>query len=359
MKKAISLALALSLSSVLSTTAFAAAIEENGGKQDIGVKAKYIENIVTEKTIYADVVWGEMEFTYSVSGSKIWNVDEHDYDLESEGKWSASGNEISVTNHSNTPIAADVTYKPLAGYSEVTGKLTKESFELPSAEGKTYDDASLTETTELTLSGELSCDVTKMTKVGTATVTISESDGSSIVKEAATYAELKDAIAQGGSVKLTGDITLSSRINCKKDVVIDLDGHTITGQIMNNNSEVTVKNGKILNVDGTIMSQKGTTNLINCYMSTKATPVYVMGGTVNITDCTLINEAGNYSLINNNGAVYISGTNSFTGEIYKSANKVINTNILAGTYNFDPTDFVDAENSTITQDGESWVVAAK
>ena len=179
------------------------------------------------------------------------------------------------------------------------------------------------------------------------------------MKEAATYAELKDAIAQGGSVKLTGDITLSSRINCKKDVVIDLDGHTITGQIMNNNSEVTVKNGKILNVDGTIMSQKGTTNLINCYMSTKATPVYVMGGTVNITDCTLINEAGNYSLINNNGAVYISGTNSFTGEIYKSANKVINTNILAGTYNFDPTDFVDAENFTITQDGESWVVAAK
>ncbi len=355
MKKAISLALALSLASVLSTTAFAAAIEEDGGKQDIGVKAKYVENIVTEKTIYADVVWGEMEFTYSVSGSKIWNVEKHDYDLESEGKWSASGNEISVTNHSNTPIAADVTYKSLAGYSEVTGKLSKESFELPSAEGKAFDDASLTETTALTLSGELSRDVTKMTKVGTATVTISESDGASIVKEAADGKELRSAIAQGGSVKLTNDVTLDGKINCTKDVVIDLDGHTVKGQIMNNNSEVTVKNGKILNVDGTIMSQKGTTNLINCYMSTPVTAVYVMGGTVNITDCTLINENGKNAIINNNGTVNISGKNDLTGGIYKSAN----INILAGTYNFDPTDYVDAENFTITQDGESWVVAAK
>ena len=52
MKKAISLALALSLASVLSTTAFAAAIEENGGKQDIGVKAKYIVEGANGPTSY-------------------------------------------------------------------------------------------------------------------------------------------------------------------------------------------------------------------------------------------------------------------------------------------------------------------
>ena len=50
-----------------------------------------------------------------------------------------------------------------------------------------------------------------------------------------------------GKIKLDDDITLKSRINCKKNTVIELDlnGHTITGQIMNNGADCTIKNGTL------------------------------------------------------------------------------------------------------------------
>ena len=51
MKKTISITMAFALAAVLSTTAFTAAANQN-----IGVKAKYVEDIKTSKTIYADVV---------------------------------------------------------------------------------------------------------------------------------------------------------------------------------------------------------------------------------------------------------------------------------------------------------------
>ena len=43
----------------------------------------------------------------------------------------------------------------------------------------------------------------------------------------------------------------------------------------------------------------------------------------------------------------------------KNPNSKYLPHVLAGTYNFDPTDFVDSEKFTITQSGENWIVAEK
>ena len=70
MKKTISIIMALALAAILSTAAFAAEADDGNIKKNIRVKAKYVEDIKASKTIQADVVWGEMEFTYSVNGTR-------------------------------------------------------------------------------------------------------------------------------------------------------------------------------------------------------------------------------------------------------------------------------------------------
>lgn len=175
MKKTVSLALAFALAGTLSTAAFAeAVIDTNGGSQKVDVNAKYVDGRISATVINADVEWGKMEFTYTVSGTKTWNAQKHDYDIKDSGAWTADGNEISVTNHSNAGIFADLTYKAGSGYDNVSGTFSKKRIALPTAEGKAVGAAELTGTTVLTLDGELSENVTAMTNVGTAEVLISE-----------------------------------------------------------------------------------------------------------------------------------------------------------------------------------------
>lgn len=257
MKKTISITMAFALVATLSTAAFAAEADDGNIKKNITVKAKYVEDIKTSKTISADVVWGEMEFTYSVNGTKTWNAKTHEYDIDTKGEWSAKGNDISVTNHSNAAIDVDLTYQPLDEYSVVKGTFTNDEFTIPTAEGKAVDDESLTVSTALTLSGELSSDVTALTKVGNVAVNIAEAleNADTDVKTVSSYNDLVSAVAAGGKIKLDDDITLKSRINCKKNTVIELDlnGHTITGQIMNNGADCTIKNGTLNGDEGPIM----------------------------------------------------------------------------------------------------------
>ncbi|WP_418825953.1 hypothetical protein [Ruminococcus sp.] len=334
MKKTISIIMALALAATLSTVVFAAEADDGNLKKNISVKAKYVEDIKASKTIQADVIWGKMEFTYSVNGTKTWNAKTHEYDIDTKGEWSAKGNDISVTNHSNAAIDVDFTYQPLDEYSVVKGTFTNDEFTIPTAEGKAVNDESLTVSTALTLSGELSSDVTALTKVGNVAVNIAEAseNADTDVKTVSSYNDLVSTVAAGGKIKLDDDITLKSRINCKKNTVIELDlnGHTITGQIMNNGADCTIKNGTLNGDEGPIMVQGGTTNLIGCKISTKYTPVYVSRGTTNISST-----------------------------IYKNPNSKYLPHVLAGTYNFDPTDFVDSEKFTITQSGENWIVAEK
>ena len=177
MKKTISMALAFALAGTLSTAAFAdAVIDQNGGTKDIDVNAKYVDGRTSATVINADVKWGKMEFTYTVTGTKNWNADKQDYDVDDTGVWVADGNEISVTNHSNTDINADFEYLQLEGYKSVSGEFSDKRLSLPSAEGKAVGAAELTKKSTLSLYGELPEDATAMTNVGTVVVTIAEAN---------------------------------------------------------------------------------------------------------------------------------------------------------------------------------------
>ena len=173
MKKITTILLALALVFAMSTTAFAATIENSSGSQDIDVSAKYVDGVSAPKRYSVDVTWGAMEFTYTVSGTKTWNPETHTYTASTQPTWMASGNTITVTNHSNTDITASFAFSALTAYDTVTGSFSSTSLALPTAEGKAVNDAVLTGETSLTLGGTLASDITVFTNVGTVIVTIS------------------------------------------------------------------------------------------------------------------------------------------------------------------------------------------
>ena len=173
MKKMLSLALALALTLPLGTTAFAATIDESRS-QDIDVQARYEDSVDSPTVFNVDISWGNMEFTYTVSGSKTWDPEKHDYSISTTDTWEPASNEITVTNHSNTAIKTDFIYTPANGHNTVTGSFAPQSVTLPTAEGKSLTDTTLTGKAALTLGGTLADTTTNLTKVGTATVSISK-----------------------------------------------------------------------------------------------------------------------------------------------------------------------------------------
>ena len=175
MKKAISVFLALALTMLLCVPAFAADgnVGTGGGKQDIVVSAWYVDSSVAGTVYSVDVAWGAMEFTYTRSGSKDWDPVHHDYKDNTTASWTATGNEITVTNHSNTQVTASFAYEAAEGYTSVTGSFDHASLTLPSAEGRAVDAPDLLAKTTLTLSGTLDSNLTSITKIGKVTVTIS------------------------------------------------------------------------------------------------------------------------------------------------------------------------------------------
>ena len=173
MKNTVFILLTLVLVLTMSTTAFAATIESNSGSRDIKVNAKYVDGVSVLTRYSVDVTWGAMEFTYTVSGTKVWDPKTHTYTTSTQPAWTANGNTITVTNHSNTDITASFEFSALAAYNTVTGSFSNTSLTLPTAEGKAVNDAVLTGKTSLILGGKLASDITVFTNVGTVIVTIS------------------------------------------------------------------------------------------------------------------------------------------------------------------------------------------
>lgn len=175
MKKIISLILALALVMSLSVTAFAAEGSDTGNKNGdtatITVSGKYSGGTAVAEVVSVDVAWGAMEFTYKEAG-QYWDAASHTTKTNNDATWTASGNTITVKNHSNVGITASFNFTKAEG-TNVEGSFSQNSVSLKrAAEGSELDSQKAEVTFNIT-SGSIAADTTSL---GTITVTIAKTN---------------------------------------------------------------------------------------------------------------------------------------------------------------------------------------
>lgn len=151
-------------------TAFADTLGENGNR-DINVEAKYVDGIRTPDVYSIDVTWGAMQFTYTNSGVREWDPSNHQYADTLTPGWTANGNSVTVTNHSNVAVDVTFSYKKATGFDGISGEFSVTSKNLKAGEVGNVAGADSV-TTELALSGALASTVTDFTKIGSVTVSL-------------------------------------------------------------------------------------------------------------------------------------------------------------------------------------------
>lgn len=175
MKKLVALLLTVMMTATLSVSAFAETVDKS---KDIDVKAEYKDNSTTPDKISVDVSWGAMEFTYTKSGEMKWDDKNHDYTDNTKTEWTENGNTVTVVNHSNVGVTVTFAFVAGEGYdgeNGIKGTFSNQTLTLKSAAGVGTDEeslATLTGTTDLTLSGALKSGTVKGTTVGSITVDI-------------------------------------------------------------------------------------------------------------------------------------------------------------------------------------------
>jgi len=168
--------------------------------------------------------------------------------------------------------------------------------------------------------------------------------------------ELKAAVEQGGKILLTESIDVSSEevgLYISTDITVYLNGKTLTGDP----SIFNVLRGATLTIlgDGTLRVP-----VENCAIA-------ILNGTVNIAGGVF----EGFILTDENGKLNIRGGQVLDvrvqggictvsgGEISYLYNSGICT-VTGGTFGFDPTEYVDTENYTVTNNGDgTWTVTAK
>lgn len=176
MKKIVSCLLCLVLAMSMSVTAFAAedsVTKEETGSQNIDVTAKYTQS-APAPTYGVDIQWESMTFTYTETGTKIWNPSTHTYSTTTgTGAWDKTEAKITVTNHSDASVTATVTYAPVDG-TGVTGTIESGTKTLAAGVVNKPEEADALVAT-LKISGKPTSTVTaEGVKVGTVTVTITK-----------------------------------------------------------------------------------------------------------------------------------------------------------------------------------------
>ena len=154
MKKFFALALALALTLAMAVTCFAANTIGAGEEAKTTVSAKYVSPTLSGEVYGVDVAFGAMQFTYTAESQGTWNPETHAYEEKVDAKWTANGNTVVVTNHSNVAITVNVAYANAQGVTGVVGTVTNGSFDLASAVGTAVNEAP-TATATLNLSGAI------------------------------------------------------------------------------------------------------------------------------------------------------------------------------------------------------------
>ena len=131
MKKLLAIALTLALALCLAVPAFAAEpdIGTNNGTASVKVNGTYAAGSAADEVISVDVSWGSMSFTYHDTVEGSWNDETHNFDGAVAAHWTCEtdANKITVTNHSNVAIKAELSFAADSAYSGITGSFGKTS----------------------------------------------------------------------------------------------------------------------------------------------------------------------------------------------------------------------------------------
>ena len=378
MKKLFATLLAVAMLASLSVTAFAA---ENTGATptEITVNGSFVSGTAADEKISVDIVWDAMDFTYTGASQGTWNPATHAYDGATAGGWSDNTPGITVKNHSNVAVNATLGFKAdVAGvvgtFTEASGTENDSVLELATAVGTEAANAP-TATANFGISGA-AIDADKT--LGTITVTVAKTgsaEGGETATGVTTLEALQAAVNAGGTVKLGGDITLGDDENIDVSnsvpVILDLNGYTLTS---NNYTPIqvqpdvicTIKNGTVTNTAEmkAAVFNCGTLTVQNCTLNANNYFSLYNCCTATVTDSTLNGNYNGNSIINDQAnsdtvTLTLSGTVNMEGSIYNAYAASVVT-VLPGTYNIDPTSYVDTDAYTVTDNGDgTWTVAAK
>ena len=367
MKKSLSIILALVMALSLSVTAFAAT-NDGSSPTDITVNGTFVSGTAADEKISVDIVWEAMNFTYTAPSQGTWNPVTHTYEGGTEGGWSDNTPAITVKNHSNVAVnatlgfTADVT-GVIGTFTEASGTENDNILNLATAEGTTVENAP-TATAKFGISGAV---IDSDQKLGTITVTVAKN----VID---TFEKLQAAVNAGGTVKLGGNITTDQGLNVHTgtQVTIDLNGFTLTSSAENTiyilpDTVCAVKDGTVTNTtdEKAVVKNYGTVTFENCTLTANNYyPLYnnctatVTGSTLNSKnsdDCSICNDRGYSDTV----TLTLNGTVNMSGGIRnRYASSVVA--VLLGTYNFDPTSYVDVAAYTVTDNGDgTWTVTAK
>lgn len=398
MRKLLTSFLTLALAFSINTAAFATNADTNmitnDGSEDTSITVNATYRDSSTDVISVDIAWDRMDFTYTAEG--LWDPETHSVSSSGTGTWSwngaADGNStptITVTNHSNTGVKAQFEFTPAVSglVGSFTG-LTDGALTLATAEKTTPANAP-SKSTSFSISGSGISE--NKSSLGTITVNVSkndtDSDDDGVIK-VSTVQELMDAIefVDNQYVKLESNITLNDILVIHGDDVgdgnvIDLNGHTISCSdelllrevpkiniLSFHESLLTIKNGTLKtpfrskqSEPGILFSYEGSTRFEDCtFIGLKADIAHLDNSTVTFHNCSFSLSEDNYLMTVSQGAHLIfsgdtrSNRGTRTGFISHDPQATITC--LAGTYNFDPTPYVDTSDFTVTNDGTIWTV---
>ena len=342
--------------------------------REIIVTGVYQSGTAADEKISVDIVWEAMNFTYTAASQGTWNPVTHIYDGATAGGWSDNNPAITVKNHSNTDIYATLDFTTdvtgiVGTFTEASGTANDNILELATAVGTEVANAP-TATANFGINGAA---IDADQKLGTITVSIAKAVETATV--VTTFAELQAAVNNGGTVKLGGDITLGNdvilAVSSSVPVILDLNGYTLTS---NSNAPIqvqpdvicTIKNGTVTNTADRMeaISNFGTLTVQNCTLTANDSYPLYNNCIATVTDSTLNgnydgNSICNQQVCSDTVTLTLSGTVNMAGGIYNRYAASVVT-VLPGTYNFDPTSYVDADAYSVTDHGDgTWTVTAK
>lgn len=360
------------------------------GSYSINVNGTYVPR--AGDTVSVDVTWGEMSFTYSEASSGVWNPTDHSYPNPVTGGWSKNKPEITVTNHSDVGVVAELSFAAASGVS-VTGTFYEKSAE---GETETYTPVTSPKATIASAVGTTAenapkkswyfgiggAPITETGSLGSITVKLAKDDA--IYNEAALRAAIDEVCKkpEGGTIKLGADITLTEGSDALKltytgtetqtgKITLDLGGFTLSGDstvietrlmygliFIDENTSVEITNGSLEyqcgvfgEADYIMILNFSTLVLSNCSVTTSLGKFVVTNyKTLTVDSCELDSgESG--ATIDNQKDMTIKGTTTITEKILVHSDWSVTVE-AGGTYSF------NGKNYTVTcETGDTYTSA--